>query len=85
VNCPCFPARTVEVQGSADEPTETAVDIALSSELNSMGGEFIVREPSPWCLGKRGAEGLSVMLIEKFRMGDEGVEIKGRELPGGKR
>jgi hypothetical protein len=50
-----------------------------------MGGEFIVREPSPWCLGKRGAEGLSVMLIEKFRMGDEGVEIKGRELPGGKR
>ena len=74
-----------EVQGGADEPAETAVDLALRGERNRMGDEGRVREPSTRRFGKRGGQGLSVVLVEKLSMGDKGVEIKGRELLGGKR
>src|SRR5687767_4484909 len=74
-----------EVQGGADEPAESAIDIALRGELNSPGDEFIVREPSAGGFGKRLGEGLSVVLIEDLGLGDQGIEIKGRELLIGKR
>jgi hypothetical protein len=46
---------------------------------------LIVREPPAWRFGKRGGEGLPVVLIEQRRMGNKDVEIEGRELVGGKR
>jgi len=85
VSCPCFPARTGEVYGGADQPAEAAVDIALRSELNSLRAKLIVREPAAWRFGERRGEGLSIMLIEKLGMGDKGIEIKSREWLGGKR
>src|SRR5712691_3025820 len=78
-------AGEAEVQGGADEPTETAVDIALRGERNGMGREFIMRQPPAWVFEKRGGEGVTVVLIEGLSMGDKGVEIKGRELVGRKR
>lgn len=77
-------AGEAEVQGGADEPTEATVDIALRGELNGMGREFIARNPAAGVFGKRGGEGLAVVLIEGLSMGDKGVEIKGRELLVGK-
>jgi hypothetical protein len=85
VNCPCFPARTVEVQGGANEPTEVTVDVALRRQLNGLGSELIVREPTAGSFGKWHGEGLSVVLIEDLGLGDQGVEIKSRELLLGKR
>jgi len=69
-----------EVHRHAEEPTEAAVDIALGGERNGLGDEFIVREPPARRFGKRCGAGLSVVLVEKLRTGDKGVEIKSREL-----
>jgi hypothetical protein len=44
-----------------------------------------MRQPPAWRFGKRGGEGLSVVLIEQLGMGDKGIESKSRELLGGKR
>jgi hypothetical protein len=85
VSCPCFPARTGEVQGGADEPTEAAVDVALRRQLNGLGSELIVREPTAGGFGEWRGEGFSVVLIEDFGLSDQGLEIKGRELLLGKR
>jgi hypothetical protein len=68
-----------------NEPAEAAVDIAPRRQRNGMGREFIRRQPPARCLGKRGGEGLSVVLVEALSMGSKGLEIKGRELLGGKR
>ena len=78
-------AGEAKIQGGADEPTEAAVDITLRRQLNGMGRKFIVRQPAARGFGKRRGEGLPVVLIEGLGMGDKGVEIKGRELLGGKR
>jgi len=72
-------------QGGADEPTEATVDIALRGERNGMGYECIVRQPPARCLGKRGGEGVAVVLGEERSLGAKGVESTGRELVVGKR
>jgi hypothetical protein len=78
-------AGEAEVQGGAEEPTEAAVDIALRRQLNGMGRKVIVREPATGSFGEWRGEGLPVVLVEGLGLGDQGVEIKGRELLGGKR
>jgi hypothetical protein len=67
------------------ERKATAVDIALRSERHGLGAQVIVREPSARRFGKWAGEGVTVVLLEKLRLGDQGVEITGRELLGGKR
>jgi hypothetical protein len=74
-----------EVYRGADEPAEAAIDMALRSKLNGLRAKVIVREPAAWRFGEQRGEGLSVALIEKRRMGNKGVEIKGREWLGRKR
>jgi hypothetical protein len=74
-----------EVRGDADEPTAATVAIALRRKRNGMGGEFVVREPMARGFGAWGGEGEAVVLIESMRMGDKGIELKGRELVGSKR
>ena len=45
-----------------------------------------MRQPLTRGFGRQGGEGLPVVvLVESLGMGDEGVEIKGRELLGRKR
>jgi hypothetical protein len=78
-------AGETEVYSGADEPAEAAVDMAFRSERNGLRAKLIVREPAAWRFGKRRGEGLSVLLIETLSMGNEGIEIKGHELLGGKR
>src|SRR5512145_2942890 len=78
-------AGEAAVQGGADEPTEAAVDSTLRGELNGRGRKCIVRQPPARCLGKRGGEGITAVLVEGLGMGDKGIEIKGRELVVGKR
>jgi hypothetical protein len=79
-------AGKTEVHGGAEEPTETAIDIALRRQLNGMGCKVIMRQPPTRGFGRRGGEGLPVVgLVESRGMGDEGVEIKGHELLGRKR
>jgi hypothetical protein len=73
-------ACEAEIQGGADKPTEVAIDMALRRQFNGMGGELIVRQPTARGFGKWGGEGLSVVLIEDLGLGDQGIEIKGREL-----
>ena len=78
-------AGEAKVQRRADEPTEAAVDLTLRGQRNGMRGELIVREPPARCLGKRDGEGVAIALVEGLGMGNKGIEIKGRELIGGKR
>jgi hypothetical protein len=63
--------------------------MALRSKLNGLRAKVIVREPAAWRFGERFGESfgesLSVALIEPFGMGNQGIEIKGRELFGRKR
>src|SRR6058998_2940295 len=59
-----------EVKGGAGAPTEATVDITLRRQFNGMGRKFIVRQPPARVLGKRRAEGVSVVLIESMGMGD---------------
>ena len=74
-----------QVHRGADEPTETAGDIALRGARNGMGDACVGREPPARRFGKRRRTGVAVVRVEALRMGDQGVEIKGRELLGGKR
>ena len=80
VGCRTQGAGEAQVQGGTDEPAEATVDVALRRQGNGMGGEFIVRQPAARGFGKRGGEGLSVLLIERLGMGNQGIEVKGREL-----
>jgi hypothetical protein len=59
--------------------------MALRRQLNGLRAKVIVPEPAAWRFGERFGESLSVALIEPFGMGNQGIEIKGRELVGRKR
>src|SRR5215470_8550787 len=78
-------AGETAVQRRPNEPTEAAFDVALPRERNGTWHELVVREPPAGGLGKRGREGLTVVLVEGIGMRDKRVEVKGRELLVGKR
>ena len=73
-------AGEAEIQGGANQPTETALDRPLVGKSDGTRLERIVGNPAAGVLGKGGGEAFPVLLVEGLGLADEGVEVQRREL-----
>lgn len=78
--------RTGKAAGNrgADEPTEAAFNGLFSRPGQGTGRKVIVREQTARPLRERRRAGRPVTLVEGVSVGDTRLEVKGRELLGGK-